>query len=149
MILLPGVARQDEKAHKTKLVVFNASLACDLEMALVNKGAAGILYADCPLATCVKALRKVHSGELWLRRELFTSLIDSSRLDLATGNRHEVHNAHLTRREVEVLCKVVAGYSNMEISSSLCISLKTVKTHLNNIYKKLTSTTGCSPHSMR
>jgi len=39
--------------------------------------------------------------------------------------------------EVEALCKVVAGCSNMEMSSSLCISLKTAKTHLNNIEKKL------------
>jgi LuxR family maltose regulon positive regulatory protein len=43
----------------------------------------------------------------------------------------------LSRREVEVLCLVAVGLSNKEIARQLCISLRTVKYHTNNIYTKL------------
>lgn len=43
----------------------------------------------------------------------------------------------LSRREHEVIEKVVQGLSNSEILKELKISKATLKTHLNNIYKKL------------
>jgi LuxR family transcriptional regulator, maltose regulon positive regulatory protein len=43
----------------------------------------------------------------------------------------------LSDRELEVLGLVAAGKSNGEIASSLFVSLSTVKTHINNLYRKL------------
>ena len=43
----------------------------------------------------------------------------------------------LTERELEVLALVAAGKSNVEIASSLFVSLSTIKTHINNLYRKL------------
>src|SRR5829696_7782101 len=43
----------------------------------------------------------------------------------------------LSERELEVLGLVAAGKSNAEIASSLFVSLSTVKTHINNLYRKL------------
>jgi LuxR family maltose regulon positive regulatory protein len=43
----------------------------------------------------------------------------------------------LSERELEVLGLVAAGKSNGEIASSLFVSLSTVKTHINNLYRKL------------
>jgi LuxR family transcriptional regulator, maltose regulon positive regulatory protein len=43
----------------------------------------------------------------------------------------------LSERELEVLGLVAAGKSNVEIASSLFVSLSTVKTHINNLYRKL------------
>jgi DNA-binding NarL/FixJ family response regulator len=43
----------------------------------------------------------------------------------------------LTRREMDVLRLVAAGYSNREISEELFISIPTVKRHLTNILGKL------------
>lgn len=43
----------------------------------------------------------------------------------------------LTRREKEVLSELVKGLSNKEIAKSLSISDKTVKIHINKIFKKL------------
>jgi ATP/maltotriose-dependent transcriptional regulator MalT len=36
-----------------------------------------------------------------------------------------------------VLALIAAGKSNVEIASSLFVSLSTVKTHINNLYRKL------------
>jgi ATP/maltotriose-dependent transcriptional regulator MalT len=42
----------------------------------------------------------------------------------------------LTRREVEVLCLIAAGRSNLEIAAELVISLNTVARHVSNIFAK-------------
>ncbi|AFA49920.1 LuxR C-terminal-related transcriptional regulator [Acetobacterium woodii] len=43
----------------------------------------------------------------------------------------------LTEREKEVLDELAEGSSNLQIAEKLCVSLATVKTHINNIYGKL------------
>jgi LuxR family transcriptional regulator, maltose regulon positive regulatory protein len=43
----------------------------------------------------------------------------------------------LSERELEVLQLVAAGKSNRRIASELFVSVGTVKTHLNNAYRKL------------
>ncbi|MBO5947987.1 response regulator transcription factor [bacterium] len=43
----------------------------------------------------------------------------------------------LTLKEKEILSKVTKGMSNQEIADELCVKDVTVKTHLNNIFKKL------------
>lgn len=43
----------------------------------------------------------------------------------------------LSERELEVLRRVAAGYSNQEIAQELVVAVSTVKKHINNIYGKL------------
>lgn len=43
----------------------------------------------------------------------------------------------LTERELEVLILITEGKSNNEIATNLYITVHTVKTHVNNILKKL------------
>lgn len=42
----------------------------------------------------------------------------------------------LTDKEKEIAALIVQGKTNKEIANDLCISLSTVKTHINNLYKK-------------
>jgi DNA-binding CsgD family transcriptional regulator len=43
----------------------------------------------------------------------------------------------LTKRELEVISLIVQGKSNQTICGQLSVSMATLKTHLNNIYKKI------------
>ena len=43
----------------------------------------------------------------------------------------------LSERELEVLRRVAAGYSNKEIAEELVVTVSTVKRHISNIYGKL------------
>lgn len=45
--------------------------------------------------------------------------------------------SELTKREVEVLKLIASGMFNKEIASTLCISERTVKNHVSNIFKKI------------
>ena len=42
-----------------------------------------------------------------------------------------------TKREFEVLKLLAHGYDNTEIAKNLCVSITTVKTHIDNIYSKI------------
>lgn len=48
-----------------------------------------------------------------------------------------IENETLTNREKMVLSELVAGKTNPEIASSLCLSIHTVKVYIENIYRKL------------
>jgi LuxR family maltose regulon positive regulatory protein len=43
----------------------------------------------------------------------------------------------LSERELEILRRIAAGYSNQEIAQDLVIAVSTVKKHVNNVYGKL------------
>ncbi|MBV7334804.1 response regulator transcription factor [Chloroflexi bacterium TSY] len=43
----------------------------------------------------------------------------------------------LSERELEVLHYIAAGLQNREIATKMIVTLSTVKTHINNIYRKL------------
>jgi DNA-binding CsgD family transcriptional regulator len=56
------------------------------------------------------------------------------------GLPHDIIKKYnISKREIEIIEKILEGYSNMEIGDKLFISLATVKTHVHNIYEK----TGC------
>lgn len=50
---------------------------------------------------------------------------------------HEVIKEQLTKQEQNVLDLLLKEHTNKEIADTLFVSLSTVKTHVNNIYKKL------------
>lgn len=55
--------------------------------------------------------------------------------DVLTGEKNS--GSFLTRRETEILKLLAEGLKNSEIAQRLNISIETVKTHLQNIYRKL------------
>ena len=48
----------------------------------------------------------------------------------------------LTKRELEVLCKMADGYTQKEIAAQLFVSPNTINSHTQNIYEKLDVHTG-------
>jgi DNA-binding NarL/FixJ family response regulator len=52
----------------------------------------------------------------------------------------EMGLVELTPREIDLLHLLARGASNLEISSTLYISVSTVKTHISSILRKLEST---------
>lgn len=59
---------------------------------------------------------------------------------LANENDKSLSSSGLTAREMEILNLVARGYTNIAISETLCIEVKTVRHHINNMYSKLKTT---------
>lgn len=95
---------------------------------LIIRGVSGILSPEADFAVLKKALRVVHSGELWLDRKAIKNVI----LQINQAEK----KIHLTKKEKEILNLICDGYRNKEIAQKLDISENTVKSHCNRIFKK-------------
>lgn len=121
----------------TRVIVLASRSEEHLLLRSLGSGVAGYLLKDADLQELTVAIRKVHSGYSYVSLSL-----DSWAMDGATGNnRRELQTAMthdlLTSRERELLQLVAEGYTNKEIASQLCVSVKTVEAHKSNICSKL------------
>ena len=106
--------------------------------AALSAGARGILTRTATPEDVVGAVRVVHGGGIWARRRWLNDCVrhavGDARRRLAT---RDVVDAHLSRREREVLGHAATGISNKELAARLDISEATVKVHLTRIFQKL------------
>jgi NarL family two-component system response regulator LiaR len=105
--------------------------------AFLEAGAAGYLLKDVHIDELANAIRAVHAGESILHPAIARKVIN--RFAQPTGKRNGKENAlaPLTERELEVLKLAARGMSNHEIAHELSISVRTVQTHLANIFNKM------------
>ncbi|MBN1848091.1 MAG: response regulator transcription factor [Deltaproteobacteria bacterium] len=113
----------------------------DMIFHFLRAGVKGYISKDTGIASLVKAIDRVHQGELWVERKFLFRYIEHES-DKGSGNDRSRHRTYpaLTAREEEVLRCLTLGHTNKEIAEKLFIAEKTVKTHLNNIFKKLNVT---------
>ena len=107
------------------------------ELAIL-RGACGVVHKDDTPELLIKAIRKVHQGELWLDRNstgrLFVELARHKGPSAA-----ESAIASLTDREHDVVRSLVKqpGADNKTLATSLHIGEHTLRNHLSRIYDKL------------
>jgi len=99
----------------------------------VEIGVEGYVLKDSESDVLIKAIRSIHSGESYIQPNMASLLFKKINGELDYQVRHH----KLTRRETEVLKLITLGFLNKEIADELCISEKTVKNHVSNIFKKI------------
>ena len=97
-------------------------------------GAVGVVRKDQPEEMLVRAIEKVHSGELWLDGVQTGHLL---RALLKRRDPEVAKIATLTKREREVIVLIGQGLNNATIAERLFISEATVRNHLTSILRKL------------
>jgi DNA-binding NarL/FixJ family response regulator len=101
----------------------------------LKAGATGYVSKDASVADLRNAVQGVFRGELWVERRLIVGILKGT--ELLRSAVSERPAGSLTDREREVLRSLTSGGTNRDIAETLSISEKTVKTHLNNIFRKL------------
>jgi DNA-binding NarL/FixJ family response regulator len=122
------------------LVLTGAHQTDRLDLA-VRRGARGILHKEVSAEQVVKAIEKVHRGELWFDAEtmgrVFGQLLGSGTAPKAEPAVEK--HASLTARELAIVSATVehSGSANHVVAQSLFISEHTLRNHLTSIYRKL------------
>lgn len=136
---IPDFIREDlsvfEKiARNHPVALINVRPGLDIEKNCMHNGIRGIFYEQDSLEIFIKGIEAVCKGEMWYSREVMRRIIQG---DVPKNHPAAGANKQLTQREIEILSLVAVGAKNEEIADKLYVSPHTIKTHLYNIYKKL------------
>ena len=132
--ILPALSRQQE----CQVLVLTGERKPQVLDQAVQLGARGVLRKDASGETVIKAMDKVHSGEIWLDRASMARMLGSLRQRPAP-NPEQVRQATLTQRERKIIQTILAGHGagNKVLAARLFISEHTLRNHLSSIYHKL------------
>ena len=109
--------------------------------AAVRGGVRGVLSTREAPAVLIKAIEKIHDGELWIDRGATSRIFlrMARRKAEEDGNAAQSGIATLTLRERQTVAAVARHVSapGKVIAEKLCISEHTLRNHLSSIYTKL------------
>jgi two-component system, NarL family, nitrate/nitrite response regulator NarL len=123
---------------KARVLVLTGVPDPDIHLRAICKGAMGVVSKLEPSTVLLKAIRKVHAGEVWVNRSMMASAI--AQIHTRRNSKPEPNSARistLTARELEVIGFVGEGRRNKQIGERMFISEKTVRHYLTSIFSKL------------
>jgi len=101
-------------------------------------GAHGIVLKTSAPHVLLSSIHSVMAGQYWLEHESLGILVEALREGRSQGNGASSRKDYgLTRRELDIITKIVSGRSNKEVGEEFSISERTVKHHLTNIFSKV------------
>ncbi len=133
---LEASRRIKRMAPNTAILILTAYDDDSYVLGLLEAGAAGYLMKSVRGQDLVEAVRSIRSGESVLHPKIIEKLLRRA-VTRSVKVEEEKVKEPLTTREREMLRLVAAGMSNKEIADKLCLSLRTVKAHLSNIFSKM------------
>ena len=105
----------------------------------IDMGVLGIVSKVQPQMAFLKAIKKVHDGEVWIDHSMMVHLIKSRarthRTPLIDPETESIKM--VSKREREVIQLIGRGLKNKQIADQLCIRETTVRHHLTSVYGKL------------
>jgi DNA-binding NarL/FixJ family response regulator len=135
---LEGISRIRAKSPRTKILILADGFEEEFIARALQDGVHGCVLKTAPPTELVKVIRVTYAGEFWVPRRLLTQVVEGlrQRVEELQGAPSELAEV-LSDREHEVVMWAVQGMTNKEIATQLGISEKTVKTHLQNVFRKL------------
>ena len=136
-ITMPGIGgleaidRIMAKDKNTKILVLSAHEDSVHPKRVLNAGAMGYLTKRSAAEELIKAIKSIHQG----KRYLEPNIAQQMAITQLSGETNPVEI--LSDREFEVFMALAKGKSTNEIADTLCLSPRTVGTHLYNIKQKL------------
>jgi two-component system nitrate/nitrite response regulator NarL len=126
-------------APRARVLVLTGVNDYEMHRQAARLGARGLVHKAKAAEVILKAIERVHAGEVWFDQYLISGMLT----EMAHPGGHKKNGAEeakitsLTRREHEVVGLVCEGLRNKQISERLFISQTTVSHHLTSAFSKL------------
>lgn len=132
---LTGLLRVSEDKA---VVAMSADPQAEEGLQVLRAGARGYVNRQAAAAVLQAVVSTVLAGEVWAGRQVTDHLLDIATSGSAAPEAASTADilARLTPREAEIARQVAAGLSNKVIAIDAGISERTVKAHLNAIFRK-------------
>jgi len=105
----------------------------DLVQECIQAGARGYVVKDVERFSLKESIRAVFRGQAVLAPQVAGHVIDGARTRQEAGSRRTA----LSASQVSILRLISRGHSNREIAAEVHLSENTVKTHIQEIFRKL------------
>ena len=128
-----ALTRINSEGLDTKAVFLTANATDAHILALIEKGARGLLMKDTAIGELAFCIRKVAEGGRHFPNDLVAAAIERETGRRSAGEQFE---RVLSAREREIALLVAEGLPNKEVARRLNLSEGTVRIHVHNIYQK-------------
>ncbi len=123
-----------EEDLPTRVVILTASLDEREALDCLRLSVPGILLKDMASSLVLQCVEKVAAGDVWMEKRSFSRAMEHLLRREAGAQRLA---GRLSDREMQVLRSCAQGMSTAEIATTLSVTEGTVKSHLHNVYRKL------------
>ncbi|HTG90400.1 MAG TPA: response regulator transcription factor [Vicinamibacterales bacterium] len=123
----------------TRIIVLTSTPESAACASAVQRGVLGIVSKQQAPEILIKAIERVHAGEVWLNRARIAGVLGSLRASASAtvAQRRIGRPENLLPRERQIIALVGQGFRNNEIASTIFVSEATVRNCLGSIFKKL------------
>ncbi|MCI2082078.1 MAG: response regulator transcription factor [Bacteroidales bacterium] len=135
-IIMPGMSgievakRLRREYPDVKILMLSSNCSEITLMEAMNVGINGFISKSVPASELITAVEYIADGESYFGRDI-ARIIES-----ITSERTQRKDM-FTKRELEIIDLCCAGMTSREIARQLNISMRTVETHKNNIFRHL------------
>jgi DNA-binding NarL/FixJ family response regulator len=125
-----------KKNNNCKILILSSYEETSLVTKAIELGAFGYALKNISKQELIKAVKIIAQGNKYLSDDLALSMI-KMKSSLSLIDLESTSNKNLTQREKEVLALIANGFSNIEISKKLFLSVKTIDSHRTNLMRKI------------
>lgn len=133
---IQAAARITRTAPRTRILMLTTFDKDRYLYDAIKAGASGFMLKSAPPEQLIAAIHVVAAGEALLAPELTKRLLDDFTRRPPPGQATAPELEELTDRELEVLRLIAQGLTNHEIAETTHVSVSTVKTHINHLFRK-------------
>lgn len=126
-----------KEGYSSKVLILSSYSDDEFVNQLTEAGAIGYLVKQTAANDLIRAIREAYAGNAFFSPSISKRLLEHYREAYLNGKSPRQHVEPLTSREFEVVQLVAEGKVNKQIAAELCLSVKTVEKHRQQVMDKL------------